>query len=113
MARFAAENVPVIHLVQINELALRYDLPTELAVVPQVGEGNVYAPQTYNSWLAAGGLLCIVLILTLPGRFQNPFRRIPGANHGARKTTKSNGKPHPESEAYGCANSPQVKDPIL
>jgi poly-gamma-glutamate system protein len=92
MARFAAENVPVIHLVQIHDLAAVYGLPAHIAAMPPVGEGGVYAPQSYNTYLAAGGMMAIVLLLGLPGfldkwdrfRTQARFARPLGATNGHR-----------------------------
>lgn len=63
MARFIGDNVPVIHLVQINRLAARYGLPVQPVEIAKVGEGEVYSPQTYNKWLAGGLLGAIVICL--------------------------------------------------
>lgn len=69
MARFASDGVPVIHLVQITDLAARYGLPAQIASMPKVGEGGVYSPGGYNAWLAGGGLAAIVLVLYFPAFF--------------------------------------------
>ena len=112
MARFAHEDVPVIHLVQIEELAMRYGLPLQIADVPKVGEGNIYAPEEYNTALAAGGLLAIVLVLALPGLL-NSFGRInPNIIRSAVFPERVNGKlprnghifepkPHPQPAIDG------------
>lgn len=75
MARFAEDGVPVIHLIQIHDLAVQYGLPTHFAAIPKVGEGDVYSARHYNTWLAAGGLLAILLTLSLPG-YSNRWGRI-------------------------------------
>jgi poly-gamma-glutamate system protein len=73
MARFAREGVPVIHLIQIQELAQRYGLPRQPTRLPQVGEGEVYVRHEYNRWLAAGVLVAILLSLSVPIRFSRPL----------------------------------------
>ncbi|MEZ5302912.1 MAG: hypothetical protein R3F11_20080 [Verrucomicrobiales bacterium] len=42
MSRFAAEKIPVIHLVQINDLAQQYGMEIAPKVIPEVGEANVF-----------------------------------------------------------------------
>lgn len=63
MTRFLADDVPVLHLVRVRELARRYGLPVELTAAPKVGEGQVYERTEYNKWYAAAVLLCIVASL--------------------------------------------------
>ena len=53
MTRFAKEDVPVIHLVQIEKLATCYGLPVQPKNMPIVGEGKVFYREEYNKWLAA------------------------------------------------------------
>lgn len=60
MTRFIAENVPVIHLVQIDKLAQRYGLPVQPKTMPIVGEGKIFYREEYNPWLAAGVLVVIL-----------------------------------------------------
>lgn len=63
MTRFMNEGAPVIHLTQIEELALDYELPiaSEVSIAP--GEGNVFYKRTYNRWLALAVLLAILASL--------------------------------------------------
>lgn len=63
MSRFMREGVPVIHLVNVDELAVKYDLPLAPQTMPMVGEGNIYVNEQYNRWLAGGVLLAILLSL--------------------------------------------------
>ena len=92
MARFAAEDVPVIHMVQVADLAARYGLPLQVTAMPKVGEGGVYSPQKYSRSLAAGGLLIILLVLSLPTVLDGSIRHNPDAARDARLSRPSNGR---------------------
>lgn len=63
MSRFAGENVPVIHLVQVTELAQRYGLTVSPDVAPSVGEASVFKAVGYNNWLAVAVLGVTLLAL--------------------------------------------------
>ncbi len=76
MSRFAKAGVPVLHFTQTEELAMQYGLPVPMtAAVPRVGDGEIYAAQDYNPWLAGGGLALIGLLLSGP-RVVNGFVRL-------------------------------------
>jgi hypothetical protein len=60
MARFLRQNIPVIHLGNIKELAAQYDLPAAPTSLPEIGEGKVYYERAYNIWLTGAALLGIV-----------------------------------------------------
>lgn len=61
MSRFITEGVPVIHLVEINKLAGKYEIPLSPHVTPPIGEASVFSQTGYNRWLA-GGVLAIILL---------------------------------------------------
>lgn len=63
MSRFIREGVPVLHLIQIEELAQEYGLPIAPAKRPPVGVGDIYVKREYNPWLAAAVLATIFLSL--------------------------------------------------
>lgn len=62
MTRFLAKEVPVIHLVRVEELARRYGLSVdaERTQVPIPGEGLVFFRRQYNTYYVMG-VLAIVL----------------------------------------------------
>ena len=90
MPRFVNEGVPVIHLIQIHELAERYGLPIAPLTMPQVGEADVFSGADYNRWLAAAVLLAITVSLYLFIRSDIGFRLL---QTGARR--KEIGHPEP------------------
>jgi poly-gamma-glutamate system protein len=64
MERFSEQRVPVIHLIQVVELARRYGLPIAPTSVPAPGEGaaegNVYVAREYDRLLAFAALAAIL-----------------------------------------------------
>ncbi|HVN97742.1 MAG TPA: poly-gamma-glutamate system protein, partial [Syntrophorhabdaceae bacterium] len=60
IARFLRQNIPVIQIDNVTELAREYGLPLTPAEMPAMGEGKVYYEKEYNLWLAGGVLLMIL-----------------------------------------------------
>lgn len=65
MARFLGTGVPVLHFVQIEDLAARYGLPIQPREMPRVGTGDVFLQRRYSRWLASGALGSILASLFL------------------------------------------------
>jgi poly-gamma-glutamate system protein len=63
MPRLITQDVPVIHLVQIMELAERYGLQIAPTTAPEVGDGDVFIGTDYNRPLAATTLAIILASL--------------------------------------------------
>lgn len=63
MVRFINEDIPVIHFVQIENLARKYGLPVEPKTMPIIGEGIIYSREEYNKILAGGMLLILFGLL--------------------------------------------------
>ena len=63
MSRFIAEGIPVIHLVEVNKLAEKYDMPLSPEMTPAIGQSSVFAKKGYSRWLAATVLVIILLAL--------------------------------------------------
>lgn len=67
MERFAEQRVPVIHLIQVVELAQRYGLPIAPTSLPSPGEGaaegNVFFAHEYHRGLAAAALVAILVAM--------------------------------------------------
>jgi poly-gamma-glutamate system protein len=51
MSRFAREGIPVLHFVEISQLAKAYGLPQAPTEMPRVGTGPVFAKVAYHRWL--------------------------------------------------------------
>ena len=73
MTRFAEDGVPLIHLVQINDLAREYGLPVCADVRPRPGTGGVFVAVSYDRVLAI--MFLIGLIVVLCGLVLTGFRR--------------------------------------
>lgn len=63
MNRFAFAGVPIIHLVQVAQLAKANGFPNSPAAVPPPGQGRVFVERGYNKWLAAGVAVGLLLFL--------------------------------------------------
>lgn len=63
MSRFLSQSTPVIHMVNVVNLAERYGLPLQPLEAPRIGEGNIYYRDEASPMLAAGMLVLIFLSL--------------------------------------------------
>ncbi|MGJ8697273.1 MAG: poly-gamma-glutamate system protein [Verrucomicrobiaceae bacterium] len=63
MSRFIVEGTPVIHLVNINDLAESFDIELSPKITPAIGNASVFSKVDYNRWLAGGILVGILLSL--------------------------------------------------
>ncbi|MFT6864827.1 MAG: poly-gamma-glutamate system protein [Akkermansiaceae bacterium] len=61
MSRFSQKKVPVIHLVQVLELAVKYELTATPASLPEVGKANVFARKEYSK------IACVAVLVTILG----------------------------------------------
>ena len=57
LIRMAEENIPIIHLLNINQLARKYGLPISPTPLPVPGEGQVFVQRRYS--------VILTLVLTL------------------------------------------------
>jgi len=73
---FLKEDIPVIHIEDVKELARHYGLPVAPVSAPRIGQGKVFVEYRYNNWLAGGILLGIILGLYLFGRIDWGFRML-------------------------------------
>jgi poly-gamma-glutamate system protein len=63
MARFLRENIKVVHLIKMDELATRFGFPLQPQTMPSLGHGTVFVKRQYNTLLAIGALSAILLCL--------------------------------------------------
>lgn len=92
MTRFLAKKVPVIHLVRVEEMAKRYGLNVdpERTQIPEVGEGQVFFRQEYNTRYVVLVLGAILASLYAFIRSDWGFRIF---HHSSRR--KDSGHPEP------------------
>lgn len=92
MTRFLAREIPVIHLVRVEELAKRYGLnvDAERSQMPEPGDGQVFYREEYNTWYAVIVLMAILVSLYAFIRSDWGFRIF---QHGGRR--KDVGHPEP------------------
>ena len=63
MIQMAENNVPIIHLLNINKLALKYGLPINPVPLPRAGEGEIFIQKRYSVLLTLS--VTIFLVLTI------------------------------------------------
>ncbi len=65
MGAFSKRDVPVIHLIHVQDLARKYQLPQSPNEVPEPGQGGVFERVSYNRFLAGFCLVLVVGVLTV------------------------------------------------
>ena len=63
MIAMAEKNIPVIHLLNINQLARRYGLPVNPIPLPAAGQGDIFIQKRYSVILTAGVTLFLILAI--------------------------------------------------
>jgi len=59
----AEKNIPVIHLLNVNQLAQQYGLPLNPTPLPRPGEGEIFIQKRYSVLLTAGVSLFLVIAI--------------------------------------------------
>jgi len=57
--------VPVIHLLNINNLLAKYDLPSNPVPMPEPGDGGIFSEKRYNLITASVATLILVIVILL------------------------------------------------
>jgi len=65
MTRFVLDGIPVINVIQIEQLARSYRLQTNLKRQPRVGEGGVFVDLEYNKKLTWAVLIVNIVVIFL------------------------------------------------
>ena len=63
MIAMAEKNIPVIHLLNINQLARRYGLPVNPIPLPAAGQGDIFIQKRYSVVLTSGVTLFLILAI--------------------------------------------------
>ena len=63
MIYMAEKNIPVIHLLNVNNLAQSYGLPINPIPLPLAGEGEIFIQKRYSVWLTIGVTIFLVLAI--------------------------------------------------
>jgi poly-gamma-glutamate system protein len=65
MFLFAEKNVPVIHLLDILDIAEDYELPIAPEPLPKPGTGKVFEDERYNRTIAAIALVIMIILIAV------------------------------------------------
>ena len=63
MIQMAENNVPIIHLLNINKLALKFGLPINPVPLPRAGEGEIFIQKRYSVLLTVSVTIFLVLAI--------------------------------------------------
>jgi len=63
MIQMAENNVPIIHLLNVNKLALKYGLPINPVPLPHAGEGEIFIQKRYSVLLTLSVTIFLVLAI--------------------------------------------------
>ena len=63
MIKFGEQDVPIINLININELAKEYNLPIAPEPIPTPPDGGIYYRKQYNLYAVGGALLIYIVLL--------------------------------------------------
>jgi hypothetical protein len=61
--QFLKDDIPVIHLENVKEIARLYGLEIKPERIPAIGEGSIYFRKEYRPWLTGMILLGIIVVL--------------------------------------------------
>lgn len=74
---YAVQGIPVIHLLNVNDLAIKSGIPVDPVPLPPVGVSGVYFETTYRKEVIVGALFLITLTLILPVLRRNNMQELP------------------------------------
>lgn len=63
LIQMAEKNIPVIHLLNVNQLAEEYGLPTNPTPLPRPGEGEIFIQKRYSVLLTTGVTFFLVIAI--------------------------------------------------
>jgi poly-gamma-glutamate system protein len=64
LIQMAEKNIPVIHLLNVNQLAEEYGLPINPTPLPRPGEGEIFIQKRYSVLLTAGVTFFLVIAIS-------------------------------------------------
>ena len=68
--RYLNKGIPIIHMLNLKSIAIKYDLPYDPTTIPTVGSGNVYFEKDYRLSIPIIATIVSVIILTFLGIIQ-------------------------------------------
>jgi len=63
MIEMAEKNIPIIHLLNVNQLAQRYGLPVNPTPLPRPGEGEIFIQKRYSVLLTSGVTFFLIIAI--------------------------------------------------
>jgi poly-gamma-glutamate system protein len=64
MIDMAEKNIPIIHLLNVNQLAQKYGLPVNPTPLPRPGEGEIFIQKRYSVLLTSGVTFFLIIAIS-------------------------------------------------
>jgi poly-gamma-glutamate system protein len=64
LIQMSEKNIPVIHLLNVNQLAQQYGLPANPTPLPRPGEGEIFIQKRYSVLLTTGVTLFLIIAIS-------------------------------------------------
>ncbi|RPI70429.1 MAG: poly-gamma-glutamate system protein [Ignavibacteriales bacterium] len=64
LIQMAEKNIPIIHLLNVNQLAQQYGLPANPTPLPRPGEGEIFIQKRYSVLLASGVTFFLIIAIS-------------------------------------------------
>jgi poly-gamma-glutamate system protein len=65
MIQMAKKGIPIIHLLNINQLLAEYNLPASPDPLPEPGEGGIFIQKKYNLLITSVSTLILVIVIVV------------------------------------------------
>ena len=76
MIKMAKKGIPIIHLLNINQLLAEYDLPASPDPIPEPGEGGIFVQKKYNILITSVSTLILVIVIVLVYLAERKYHRL-------------------------------------
>jgi poly-gamma-glutamate system protein len=67
-------NIPVVHLLNIRDLALKNGIPVDPTPLPEIGQSQVFFESRYQKWIIAITVIIGLTFLFLAGNIDNKYK---------------------------------------
>jgi poly-gamma-glutamate system protein len=76
IVQMAQNEIPIIHLMNINQLLKKYELPYSPVPLPDPGEGGIFVTEKYNVAITSVATLFLVIVIVLVYMGERKYYRL-------------------------------------
>jgi hypothetical protein len=67
-------NIPVVHLLNIRDLALKNGIPVDPTPLPEIGQSQVFFELRYQKWIIVITVMIGIIHLVLAGNINSKYK---------------------------------------